>query len=631
MPSFNYRVFLSYRGISVGDPIGKDFSYNLYNYLKHDPFCDERFGEIYYSPITKGVEVNYKKDVQAIMSTVEYFVMPLTKDYFEGFWDNENNCPNYDSITYIEIQAAIESRCRFICIKFPEFIVDTELIKKLFGKNSDDLLCVEPLEYSQGNEEFIFQKISEVLKKQKTRGMSTFLKDLTPNVFLSFKEETEDNTKYPFYEKLSDVTKITLLNFAASSFISGVDIASTYKKSDTLKSWFNHNLINGNIETDIILVNPHSYAAHDAALYKMFPSGLTTDKNDIILSNMNKLFEFMRKYPNAKLNVYLTNIALPYGIMITEHTDKSNNHIKVDLYSSVINDDKMRPSFYLLQSDPKTKMLFSFFEDNVRNIMNNYSFKYMGHPDTKWLLNKNIIHRGKINSHVLPHTQEAYDACIDAKYPIEVDLLLLSDETVVVGRKEEILLCAGEEKQLGDCTIRDLRIHNKAAGNKRIFTLEDFLIYINGKIPVLLEIKSNHSRDTNSNNYVRKILKIVRNHLKYDLSKIAFHSSDPYILKIIKDIDCMIPCGLISMDFSKIESEVGEEFCRLHKENSYLQFLSPDFISYNIYDLESNIKYLCEEYNIPLLAWTIKDDDAQQQAIDYGCDNIIIEGSKTYL
>lgn len=644
MPMFNFRVFLSYRGESAGTTIGKEFAAKLFRYLKEDPLWNERYGEIYYSPITKEVDVNFKKDAGNIMSTVEYFVMPLTKDYYADFWDEENDCPNPHSVTYKEIQAAIENQCRFVCISFPDFVSDAALIRKLFGDAADDLLCVAPLPYDPSKEEELFQEIARVIKKPQPLGMATLLKALTPNVCLSFKRETENKIKYPFYEKLNDVTKITLLNFAASSFISGIEIASTYQESDTLKNWFDYNLANGHIEANIILVNPHSYAAHDAAMCKMYPSGKNVKKDEIILTNMNKLFRFIQNYPHAKLNVFLTDIALPYGVMMTEHKDPANNHIKVDLYSPVINDDKKRPSFYMLQNDPQTEMLFTFFEDNVKDIMNNYSFRYLGHPDTKWLLRKSIIHRGRIRANLLPHTQEAYDACLDARHPIEADLLRLSDGTVVVGRQEEILVCNGVEKRLGDCTKRDLRTHNRNAGNKRVLLLEEFLEYIGGKVPVLLEIKSDHTGNTKAQKeYVNQILKIVQNYFKQNSYRntavnkeivsheLAFHSADPRILKMIKDTDCMIPCGLITMDFAAIQDQVGEEFCRVHKEKTYLEFFSPDFISVNVDDLDTTLARLCEERQIPLLGWTVKDGDAQQQALDDGCDNIIIEGSKSYL
>ena len=55
-------------------------------------------------------------------------------------------------------------------------------------------------------------------------------------------------------------------------------------------------------------------------------------------------------------------------------------------------------------------------------------------------------------------------------------------------------------------------------------------------------------------------------------------------------------------------------------------------MSCRIQDLkDSTMKELCDKNNIPLLAWTINNEDLQYQAIEYGCDNVIIEGKKTYI
>ena len=649
MAEYDFRVFLSYRGTSTGkNPIGQKFSEDLYNYLKADPLWKEMYGNVYYSPITKAVDMNFKKEIPEIMSKVEYFVMPLTNDYYDNFWDRHNNCPNENSITYKEIQAAITNNCRFICVSFPGFENNSELLTKIFGERADELLCVAPLTYKKARRQEIFREIANVVRKRSNAGSAALLADLTPNVYLSFKQETENKDKYPFYARLKDVKKLTLLNFAGTSFIAGVSVASIYEECDTLKKWFNHNLINGNIEANLILVNPHSYAAHDAALFKMYPDGLTIPKRDIISTNMNKLSLFMQKNPEVKLNVYLTDIALPYGVMLTEYEDKQNNHMKVDLYASVINDDLRRPSFYMLQSDPKTKMLYSFFEDNVKTIMNNHAFKYTGHPDIEWLLNKHIIHRGRMSENLVAHTQAAYDACIKARYPVEVDLLLLPDDTIVVGRKEERVTYNGIEMRLGDCTKSDLRKHNEQAGNKRIFALEEFLEYIDGKIPVLFEIKREAFRTNEERcTYAMKIIEIIKRHFgrasyrrmyneklkshKIASHEIAFHSSDPYVLEIIKSTDCMIPCGIISMDFSGIRQEVGEEFYQLHANKAFFEVFSPDFISYKIADIDNDIKNACKERKIPLLGWTVTDEEVQQLAFDRGCNNVIIEESKSYL
>ena len=43
-----WRIFLSYRGNTEG----KEFSERLYNYLTEDPMSKDKYGDIFYSPVT---------------------------------------------------------------------------------------------------------------------------------------------------------------------------------------------------------------------------------------------------------------------------------------------------------------------------------------------------------------------------------------------------------------------------------------------------------------------------------------------------------------------------------------------------------------------------------------------------
>lgn len=49
----------------------------------------------------------------------------------------------------------------------------------------------------------------------------------------------------------------------------------------------------------------------------------------------------------------------------------------------------------------------------------------------------------------------------------------------------------------------------------------------------------------------------------------AVHSANPYVLRIIKDLDCLIPCGVISTDFSNVRDVVGNGFYKLYLNADY--------------------------------------------------------------
>lgn len=115
------------------------------------------------------------------------------------------------------------------------------------------------------------------------------IKSLQPNVFISNKDETEDENKYRFEERVYGIDKIILMNFAGTTFSSSLDIALSY--IDDYSKWFKDKLKNGKLEADIILTNPRSLAAKDAAMYKMFPDGKNVGSEEIIAHNINVLLK----------------------------------------------------------------------------------------------------------------------------------------------------------------------------------------------------------------------------------------------------------------------------------------------------------------------------------------------------
>lgn len=477
-------------------------------------------------------------------------------------------------------------------------------------------------------------------------GMAEIIKKESPNVFLTNRDFNERSDRYPFYQMLYDVKRITLLNFASTSFIAGAAVNSIYESTEKMKHWFQMNLINGEIEADIIITYPHCNAAYDAARYKMYPRGRrNVDIDKLILFNVNMIIKFKEEHPKARINIYFTKIALPYAVLITEHKKNENNYMKIDMYGAVISDDLNRPTFYLMESNFNTKQMYDFFRTNVLNIRDGHSFHYLGHPELSWMFykktNRHIIHRAVIEKNLQPHTQRAYEECIKNNYPIEIDLLQMSDGTIVVGRDDYDISVYGYNSCLSKLTLVELKKINEKAGDNKILTLEELLDLVNGKIPLLIEIKTNSQYNNDKRKeYAKNIVELLH---KYNIRIASFlesesvsfslgyaiHSSDPYILKAVKDIDMLIPCGIILSDFSYLKDKMDKAVYNIHTKKDFKEVFKPDFVSCNIEYIEEGIK-ICKNYDIPLFAWTIKEHTSQDKAYKYKCDNIIIEGAKLF-
>lgn len=641
------RIFLSYRGKSEG----KDFCKQLYEYMKNDPYYEDKYGDVYYSDETAGLGDNFVIDIPSIITEdTEYFVMPLTDNYFKDFWDEEKDCPNPRSVTHKEITQALKTNCKFIIVKMTDSKIDEKLLFKLYGEASARIISSVKLnEGVTGVAHKLVRKLDgayEVINKEKK------------TAFITFKDKAQANDVYPFYAMMNDVEKITLLNYASSSFIMASNIARTYKNN--IMYWFSDLLKSGAIEADIILTHPYSYAATDAALYKMYPGNLNgMTKDDIIINNLNKLYWVKRENPNAKLNIYLTSIALPYGVMIANHSEKKNNHMKVDLYAPVTDSDDKRPSFYLLKNDPDTSEMYKFFEDNVANVKRRYAMKLDGLIKLNWLsTDKPIIHKGLIKNGLIAHSKQAIRSVVDADYPLEIDLMQLRDGTIVVGRDDDQDLSdIGKHANLSEYKASEFKSMNRKLNDdsRRVLTLKELLDLVNGKIPLFIEIKTNGLElDENTRkegelpelqertkSYVSNIIEILKKYAKSfgiftpetETKGFAIHCSNPYVIRYIKTLDCLIPCGIITTDFAPIKDKVGDEFYELHSECKYLDIITPDFICCNVDYMEEFInKRVHEKYGIPLIAWTIKDEDSEEEAKSYdACKSFVIEGAKTYI
>lgn len=659
-----FRVFISYRG----NTDGMKFSDRLFTYLTEESaFSVERYGNIYFSPKVRRFG-NFKKDIPHIMKDVEYFVLPLTEGFFKDFVDDRGDIRSKSSITYRELAEAFKKKnanddsIHFVCIRFPGYTDNPTLLKRIFGKNADYILCTKPIEYSSDKEKEIelLREIGDSLVQSnwelQNDGASSILCRQKPNIFLSDRHHTDDKTLYPFYQKLYDVKHMTFLNYASTTFVTGVDIADIYKESDDLKRFFWEKLACGDISADMILTDPHSYAAQDAADYKMFPQNPNRDvpSNRIIIHNLNALFKFKRKHPKAKLKIHLTQIALPYGIMMTEHRNPQNNHMKVDLYAALPPDDLYRPSFYMLRNDEKTTESYGFFLQNIDKIKSmSYDFSD-GHPDFSWLRNKKIIHRGVLNKELMPHTRGAFEACIDAHSPMEVDLLRLQDGTIILGRRDQVLCTSTAPdfpSKLLEFNNFDLMKYNRIVPREsNILRLREFCELVGDRIPVLFEIKTDgiDFKSESIKAYVERIVNLLRHNFRRCaveskesgiparyVQKFAIHSANPDVIKHVKEYDCMIPCGMISTDFSKVDN-VDEGFIECHRTASFMQSAHPDFLSYDVRYLDNGIaSKVCRDWKIPLFVWTIEEPHAQKkqekaEALEF-CESIIIEGAPSYL
>lgn len=467
------------------------------------------------------------------------------------------------------------------------------------------------------------------------------VKQKPKNVWMATKEDTEYAREFPLEKRIVGIKHLTLMNFAASSFLGGDFIADVY--GSEYKNWFFDNLKSGELKVTIILTNPNSFAAKDAALSRMNPlERRVRSRHDIIQNNLNILLDFLAKLDSEGANnkpnitIHLTDICLPYGIMLGEKlSDKSVTYMKVDLYSPLgededIENDLHRPSFYLLGDDK----LFDTFKRAVQQVKTDKRTKQYHYKSAdkvqnfEWLLDTPFIHRGKINNAVAEHSMTGFLECIREKKPMEVDIVFLRDGTPLVGRDEEIKRHNGETidlKKLSELSLSELREMTEEDYElnsdldfklDELLTLEEFLRLVGAKVDILIEMKTEYFEPTEEmDKVIKKEVDIMIDLLRYYNGNYAIHSANPYVLREFRNRNRIMVLGQISWSFQG--KKVLETYREMHTEHKVFEEFRPDFISYKVSEIGDFIKYREENEekfkNIPLLAWAVRTDEEKKE------------------
>lgn len=231
-----------------------------------------------------------------------------------------------------------------------------------------------------------------------------------------------------------------------------------------------------------------------------------------------------------------------------------------------------------------------------------------------WLVETPIAHRGLHSKNVPENSLAAFSAAIAKGYAIELDVQLLADETVVVFHDESLARMTGNDGYLKYLSRTDLHALNLAGTKETIPTLQEVLALVDGRVPLLIEIKNKHKVGT----LEQKTLELLKSY-KGDF---AVQSFNPYSLSYFRTHAPNILRGQLSGYFRGEKlgwiKTYALKSMRLNKKVS-----RPDFISYEASTLPN--RYVNRFKNLPLLAWAVKSKEEYLNVVKY-CDNVIFEG-----
>ncbi len=229
-----------------------------------------------------------------------------------------------------------------------------------------------------------------------------------------------------------------------------------------------------------------------------------------------------------------------------------------------------------------------------------------------WLVEKYIAHRGLHDNESAENSLSAFEKAIQKGYPIELDIQQIADGTVVVFHDTSLSRLTGQDGYTKYLIKDDLSSCFLNGTKETIPTFEEVLNFINGRTPILIEIK-NTSKVGDLESAALEILK------KYK-GEYAIMSFNPYVLKWFKDNAPQIIRGQLSSFFRNDKLAFVK---RLMLKKMILNKVSePHFIAYECNNLPN--RYVKKYKNLPLLAWTVRSQEEYMSVVKY-CDNIIFE------
>lgn len=237
-----------------------------------------------------------------------------------------------------------------------------------------------------------------------------------------------------------------------------------------------------------------------------------------------------------------------------------------------------------------------------------------------WIVNKYIAHRGLHDDKCPENSMGAFEQAIENDYAIELDVHKIEDGTIVVFHDETLKRITGEDGYITQIkTADDLKKYKLLGSNYSIPTLKEVLDFVDGRVPILIEIKDERTTSyTPTNPLTIELYNLLKNYK----GEYAVQSFNPFILQWFKINAPEVIRGQLSSYFSKKSGL--KFFTRLALKRMWLnkKVSEPHFISYNYKNLPN--RFVKKFKNLPLLAWVIPSQQEYMKVAPH-CDNIIFE------
>jgi glycerophosphoryl diester phosphodiesterase len=222
-----------------------------------------------------------------------------------------------------------------------------------------------------------------------------------------------------------------------------------------------------------------------------------------------------------------------------------------------------------------------------------------------WLKGRDYAHRGLHGDDVPENSLSAFAAAITAGFGIECDVRQSGDGRAIVFHDAQLDRLTAESGPVAARTIADLTQVALGEGSDRIPSLRDLLGMVRGRVPLLVELKTDPKRR------VGALCLAVRRDLEGYSGKAAVMGFDPRVGAWFRTQAPGIVRGLV---MSEAGARTLSGSVRRHRA---LWRAQPDFLAYDVRDLPSRFAAAQRRRGLPILTWTVRSAALRERAADH--------------
>lgn len=214
------------------------------------------------------------------------------------------------------------------------------------------------------------------------------------------------------------------------------------------------------------------------------------------------------------------------------------------------------------------------------------------------------------------NTKLAYLRAIEHNYAIELDLNITKDNEYVCFHDNNLERMCNINESLNNFTITELKEIKVKETNEYIPSFLEVLKLVDGKVPLLIEIKSHKGYKK----HLFKLVKLLDNY-KGDFAVFSF---DYRIVKWFKKNRSNYIRGQIASYFLD-NNKLPKILKYLNKILFFNKFTKPDFVSYNILNIPNKYITKAKSKGVLLFGYTAFSKEEYINSLKY-LDNLVFEG-----